>query len=75
MGDPETAAALRREDGTPVVTGDLVVIDGLADTLALVGADGARTSVTAQPGPRHHGLVRDSPIPIWPSDVVTASPG
>ena len=41
--DPETRAAVHRDDGTPVATGDLVVVDGLADTLELIAAEGART--------------------------------
>lgn len=41
--DRQTAAAVRRSDGRPVATGDLMVIDGLADTLVLIGAEGART--------------------------------
>lgn len=41
--DPDTAAAVHREDGTPVSTGDLMVIDGLADTLGLIATEGART--------------------------------
>jgi gamma-glutamyltranspeptidase/glutathione hydrolase len=41
--DPETAAALRREDGSPVETGDLLVVPGLAETLRLVAEEGARS--------------------------------
>jgi gamma-glutamyltranspeptidase/glutathione hydrolase len=41
--DPETAAALRRPDGTPVGPGDRMVVPGLADTLRLVAEEGART--------------------------------
>ena len=41
--DPETAVALRRDDGAPVAVGDLMVIDGLADSLALIAQEGALT--------------------------------
>jgi gamma-glutamyltranspeptidase / glutathione hydrolase len=41
--DPETAAALHGPDGRWVETGARVVIDGLADTLGLIAADGAKT--------------------------------
>lgn len=40
--DPDTAAAVRRDDGKPVSTEDLMVIEGLADTLELIAAEGAR---------------------------------
>ena len=41
--DRETAAAVRRDDGAPVSTGDVMVIDGLADSLELIATVGART--------------------------------
>jgi gamma-glutamyltranspeptidase/glutathione hydrolase len=41
--DPETAAALRRDDGTPLETGDRVLVPGLADTLRRLAEEGART--------------------------------
>jgi gamma-glutamyltranspeptidase/glutathione hydrolase len=40
--DPETSAALKRQDGSWVEPGDTMVIDGLADTLALISEQGAR---------------------------------
>ena len=41
--DPETWVALKRDDGTWVEPGDTMVIDGLADTIALIAEHGART--------------------------------
>ncbi|MGH8970612.1 MAG: gamma-glutamyltransferase [Actinomycetes bacterium] len=41
--NPETAAALRRSDGGWVEAGDRMVVEGLADTLALIGSEGARS--------------------------------
>jgi gamma-glutamyltranspeptidase/glutathione hydrolase len=41
--DPETAAALRHDDGRPLQVGDRMVLPGLAETLRLVGSEGART--------------------------------
>ncbi len=41
--DPATSAALRNDDGTWVEPGDTMVIDGLADTLAHIAEQGART--------------------------------
>ncbi len=41
--DPETAAALHRPDGSWVETGDRMVIRGLAETLTLIGEEGAQT--------------------------------
>lgn len=41
--DPETVRALRRADGGWVGTGDLMLIEGLADTVQLIAAEGART--------------------------------
>jgi gamma-glutamyltranspeptidase/glutathione hydrolase len=41
--DPETVRALHRPDGGWVGTGDRMLIDGLADTVALIAAQGART--------------------------------
>jgi len=41
--DRETAAALRRDDGTPLATGDVMVIEGLADSLSLIATEGAST--------------------------------
>lgn len=41
--DRETAASVHRDDGAPVATGNLVVIDGLADSLELIATEGART--------------------------------
>ena len=40
--DPETASSLRTPSGGWVETGDRMVIPGLADTLGLIAADGAR---------------------------------
>ncbi|MEP6761762.1 MAG: gamma-glutamyltransferase [Sporichthyaceae bacterium] len=40
--DPQTSAALKRKDGSWVAPGDTMVIDGLADTLALIAEDGMR---------------------------------
>lgn len=41
--DPETAASVRGPDGRHLEAGDRMVIAGLADALALVATDGART--------------------------------
>jgi gamma-glutamyltranspeptidase/glutathione hydrolase len=41
--DPQTAAAVHHADGSDLAVGDTMVIEGLADTLALIGAEGART--------------------------------
>ena len=41
--DPETSAALRRDDGTWVEPGDTMVIDGLAETFAHIAEHGAST--------------------------------
>jgi gamma-glutamyltranspeptidase/glutathione hydrolase len=40
--DPETAAALRRADGSPIETGELMVVPNLAETLRQVAEQGAR---------------------------------
>jgi gamma-glutamyltranspeptidase/glutathione hydrolase len=40
--DPETSAALKRDDGSWVEPGDTMVIGGLADTLAQISEQGAR---------------------------------
>lgn len=44
--DPQTTAALRRPDGEWLATGDLVVIDGLADTLDTIASEGAASLYT-----------------------------
>ena len=41
--DPETIRALHRADGGWVGTGDLMLLDGLADTLRLIADEGAAT--------------------------------
>lgn len=64
--DAETSATLHGPDGRWVETGGRVVIDGLADTLAVIAEEGARTmydgalaaAVTADMERRHGSLTR-----------------
>lgn len=44
--DPQTVVALQDGSGRWLETGDLVVVDGLADTLELIADEGARTLYT-----------------------------
>jgi gamma-glutamyltranspeptidase/glutathione hydrolase len=46
--DPETAATLRRADGAWVQVGEHMAITGLADTLAVIAEEGARTMYEGQ---------------------------
>ena len=70
--DPQTAAALRRADGGWVQAGDRMVVPGLADTLALVAADGARTLYAGELASRltadmaeRGGLVTDADLAAY----------
>ena len=46
--DPETAASLQGHDGSWLETGDRMVVAGLAETLALIAAEGAATMYVGQ---------------------------